>query len=75
MENPKTVAEYDSRAQAELAGNTLRSYDIKCLVLADDLGGVRPDQSFIQGVRVVVDEDDFDEAAILLNVKAITGDT
>jgi hypothetical protein len=67
MDNPVEAAVFGNRVQAEFSANLLRNYGIECMVWSDDLGGVGPGQSFIQGVRIVVDASDLDKAREILS--------
>ncbi len=56
------VAEFDNRTQAEMMTNLLESFEISCWIIADDLGGVGPGQSFVTGVKVAVLPEDYEKA-------------
>jgi hypothetical protein len=60
------VAEFDHRQQAETLVNLLSSFGVPSRVVADDLGGIAPGQSFLQGVKVVVDIEDSERAREIL---------
>ena len=66
MDNPVVIAEFDNRMQAEIAVNLLHGFGIASRVWADDLGGVGPGQSFLRGVKVVVDSGDSQKAEQIL---------
>lgn len=56
-----------SRPEAEILAGLLRSHSIKSRVSADDLGGLRPHLALTLGVKVLVPEEDFEEAQRLMN--------
>jgi Putative prokaryotic signal transducing protein len=62
---PVTVAVVDSRAEADLIIGLLGSYGLRAVVSADDAGGQEP-QLQLQGVRVLVADDDEAAARELL---------
>lgn len=70
MDEPMMVAEFDNRLQAETTANLLQSYGIDCKIWADDLGGMGPGQSFLQGVKVFVDAGDLEWAREILARRA-----
>lgn len=59
------VATFSSRPQAEVARARLEAAGIGASVLGDDAGGLYPNLSTV-GVRVVVDEEDREEAEAVL---------
>ena len=69
MEKPKVAAEFDNRMQAEIAINLLNGHGVYSQLWADDLGGIGPGQSFIHGVKVLVEEEDLTRAKQILREK------
>ena len=60
------IAIVSSRVEAELMAGMLRAHGVNATVSADDLGGV--DMALqMQGVRVLVSEEDESTARLLLN--------
>jgi hypothetical protein len=66
MDNPTVVAEFDNRMQAEITVNMLEGFGIHAQIWADDLGGVGPGQSFVHGVKVLVEAEDAERAGEVL---------
>jgi len=64
------VAEFDNRMQAEIVVNLLRSFGIQSWIVADDLGGIGPGQSFLHGVKVVVEAADSARARGVLDTRS-----
>ena len=60
------VKKFLYRHQAEIAERVLNGHGIDAYVSADDAGGVRPDQSFLMGIRLMVKETDAEKAVELL---------
>jgi hypothetical protein len=66
MQNLKTLKIFNSRIDAEVIRSLLQSYDIKSWIFSDDAGGMYPAQMSTVGVRLMVDENDFETAANIL---------
>lgn len=66
MDRLEVAQVYDNRMKAEMAAALLDSYGVDCIVQGDDLGGVGPGQSFVNGVRVLVEADQLARARELL---------
>lgn len=60
------VATYGSEIEARMAEGLLRSAGIDCMVQKDDCGGMRPHISWSLGVKLLVREEDADDARELL---------
>ena len=67
------VGTYPTRNEAEIAQTALDAAGIRSVVEADDAGGAYP-FSFAGGVRLLVDEDDAEAAAAVLEGPPDTGD-
>ena len=61
----KEIATYSSKAEAEVVHSKLESYGIESIIEADDILGLPPSG----GVRILVDEKDYDKACELLKIK------
>ena len=61
----KKLATYATKAEAEVVHSKLESYGIESFIEADDIAGLPP----AQGVRILVDEKDYDKACELLKIK------
>ena len=64
------VKKYLHRHEAEVAKGVLNTNSIDCYVSADDSGGVRPDQTFLMGVRIMVKETDAEKAIEILGLES-----
>ena len=60
----KEIAVYSTRAEAEVVHSKLESYGIESIIEADDILGLPPSG----GVRLLVDEKNFDKACELLKI-------
>jgi hypothetical protein len=58
---------FGSRIEAELAKSFLESNGIKSIISADDAGEMYPAASIYWGVKLMVNENDFDTAISLLD--------
>ena len=67
MDNETIVAEFDNRMRAEIAVNLLESFGVDSHIWADDLGGIGPGQSFVRGVKILVEAGDADKAKEILS--------
>lgn len=65
-DEPVVVARFYYRHQADFARLSLEAADIPSMVLADDAGGVEVALSFVNSVRLVVREQDAEEARRIL---------
>jgi hypothetical protein len=52
--------------EAEIIKSKLDSYGMDCFIQRDDIGGTSPSLSFVEGVRVYVNESDFDRACQII---------
>ena len=63
----KLLKTFNSRIDAELAKSFLKSNGIKSMVLADDAGEMYPAASVYWGVKLFVNENNFEIADTLIN--------
>ena len=61
------IKTFSSRQDAELAKGFLASNGIDAVVSGDDYGGIHPGLSFSTGVRLLVKEEDVEEAQRLFH--------
>ena len=66
-DNLKLLKTFNSRIEAELAKSFLESNGIKSMILADDVGEMYPAASVYWGVKLFVNEKDFEIADKLIN--------
>lgn len=66
MENLKTLKIFNTRIEAEVLRSLLESSGIKSWILSDDAGSMYPSQASINGVRLMVRDEDFKTASELL---------
>lgn len=66
MQNLKTLKIFNSRIDAEVIRSLLESYGIKSWIFSDDAGGVYPAQVSAIGVRLMVNENDYETAVNIL---------
>ena len=66
MENLTTLKIFNSRIEAEVLRSLLESSGIKSWILSDDAGSMYPSQASINGVRLMVRDEDFKTASGLL---------
>lgn len=66
MENLKTLKIFNNRMEAEVLRSLLESSGIKSWILSDDAGSMYPAQASINGVRLMVRDEDFKTASELL---------
>ena len=70
MEKLVQLETFTYRHEAEYIKSLLESEGIVSMVLADDIGGMRPDLAFgMGGVRLMVKKSDFDKAKQILSLK------
>jgi hypothetical protein len=63
------VSEYFDRASAEVMSSVLNGHGIPAKIMADDMGGMRPDFAFMGRIRLMVPSQNLEEArALLLDV-------
>jgi len=67
VDEPVTVAEFSNRMEAEITVNLLESFGVAASIWADDLGGIGPGQSFLHGVKVLVQASDLERAREVLS--------
>ena len=66
MENLTTLKIFNNRIEAEVLKSLLESSGIKSWILSDDAGSMYPSQASINGVRLMVRDEDFKIARELL---------
>ena len=66
MENLATLKIFNTRIEAEVLRSLLESSGIKSWILSDDAGSMYPSQASINGVRLMVRDEDFKTASELL---------
>ena len=66
MENLKTLKIFNTRIEAEVLRSLLESSGIKSWILSDDAGSMYPAQACINGVRLMVRDEDLKTASELL---------
>ena len=67
MENLKPLKIFNSIIEAEIAKSFLSSNNIESWIFADDAGNMYPSQDIVNGVRLMVGKDDYDNARALLD--------
>ena len=67
MENLTTLKIFNTRIEAEVLRSLLESSGIKSWILSDDAGSMYPAQAIINGVRLMVRDEDFKTASELLD--------
>ncbi len=72
MEGYVVVAVFVNEVEAELAQATLAAADITSYVKKEDAGGMLPPLQESEGVRLLVDPADFEEARSILSEEATT---
>lgn len=60
------VRTFSGRLEAEIAKGMLEAHGIKAMVAADDAGGFRPELAFSFGVRLLVLEENAEQALSLI---------
>jgi len=58
---------YQDKTEAEIVKALLESSGIKVILAADDAGGFYPSMDALRGVKLIVDETDYEEALSILN--------
>jgi len=66
LENLTTLKIFNNRIEAEVLRSLLESSGIKSWILSDDAGSMYPAQASINGVRLMVRDEDFKTAIELL---------
>ncbi len=61
-----SIQSFPNRIDAELAKSLLTSFGIQAMTQPDDAGGVYPSLSLVAGVRLLVPENQAEEATRLL---------
>ena len=67
MENLKLLKIFSSTIEAEIAKSFLMSNNIRSWIFADDAGNMYPSQDIVNGVKLMVPKDEFDDARALLD--------
>lgn len=62
-----TLQTFSSRIEAELVKGMLESNGVRCVVSADDQGGLRPSMAFASGVDLKVNSEDLEQAQKILS--------
>lgn len=66
----KTIADFGTEIEAELARGKLEAEGgVEAFVFKDDCGGMRPHMQLTAGVRLKVDEEDFEAAREILGIQ------
>lgn len=65
-ERKAVVAEFENELDAEFAVGQLEAAGIRAVVIKDDAGGMFPSLQQTEGVKVLVDESDLQQAAAVL---------
>ena len=68
LKNLATLKIFNTRIEAQVLRSLLESSGIKSWILSDDAGSMYPSQASINGVRVMVRNEDFKTASGLLAV-------
>jgi len=68
MNNLIVLTSFTNHTEAELAKELLMSNDIPSILQADDVGGLGLGQTFIKGVKLLVNEKDVAKAKEILNI-------
>jgi hypothetical protein len=66
LKNLTTLKIFNTRIEAEVLRSLLESAGIKSWILSDDAGSMYPAQAIINGVRLMVRDEDFKTAIELL---------
>jgi hypothetical protein len=65
-ENTVVVKTFINEFEAERAKGMLEAEGIECTVSSDDVGGMGPPQNLIQGIKLLVLEEDLNKAKKIL---------
>lgn len=65
---------YGSVVEAEMAANMLDAYGIECVIDKDDAGGMYPQMGMLGMIRLLVRDEDVDEARDLLEAQGVAED-
>ncbi len=65
-ENTVVVKTFVNEFEAERAKGMLEEEGIECSVSSDDVGGMGPPQQLIQGIKLLVLEEDLEKAKAIL---------
>ncbi len=68
------VRTYTGRLEAEIARGVLEAHGIKAMLSADDAGGWRPELTLVRGVRLLVKQENAEEAIGVLDHDHESGD-
>jgi hypothetical protein len=66
LENLTTLKIFNSRIEAEVLKSLLESNGIKSWILSDDAGCMYPAQASVNGVRLMIKDEDFKTANELM---------
>lgn len=61
------IRTYNGRLEAEIARGALEAHGIKAMVSADDMSGWRPELTFVLGARLLVKQENAEEAMKVLD--------
>ena len=61
------IRTYTGRLEAEIAKGLLEAHGIKAMVSADDMSGWRPELTFVLGARLLVTQENAEEAIKVLD--------
>ena len=62
------ITSFTNHSEAEMAKELLMTNEIPSILQADDVGGLGLGQTFIKGVKLLVNEVDFEKAKKILQV-------
>ena len=65
-ENEMLLEVFDDRIEAELLEGLLKSSGIECFIVSDDCDGMMPQLQLTEGVGVVINKEDKEEAMKIL---------
>lgn len=66
LDDAVLIETFPNRILAELAAGLLEGEGIEAMVMADDAGGAYPALQFVRGVRLLVAQEDEDQAREIL---------
>ncbi|MDA3839233.1 MAG: DUF2007 domain-containing protein [Candidatus Delongbacteria bacterium] len=68
MKDLVVLSIFTNHSEAEMAKALLESNDIPSLIQADDVAGLGLGQTFVKGVKLLVNENDLNKAKEILSV-------
>ena len=69
MNNLIVITSFTNHSEAEMAKELLMTNEIPSILQADDVGGLGLGQTFIKGVKLLVNESDIDNAKKILGIE------